>query len=94
MREHGFMHYLETSAKSGQNVNELFQTITKHLFITHEANLDKFVSPSFHWSDERKQKDEDDQTEPAASFVSLNQPKVVVTPEKKKKKCCGGGGKK
>ena len=47
MREHGFMHYLETSAKSGQNVNELFQTITKHLFITHEANLDKFVSPPF-----------------------------------------------
>ena len=67
MREHGFMHYLETSAKSGQNVNELFQTITKHLFITHEANLDKFVSPSFHWPDERKQKDEDDQTD---TFVS------------------------
>ena len=44
MRQNGFSHYLETSAKSGQNVNELFETITKHLFITHEANLDKFVS--------------------------------------------------
>ncbi len=44
MRDNGFSHYLETSAKSGQNVNNLFQTITKHLFLTHEANLDKFVS--------------------------------------------------
>ena len=44
MRNNGFSHYLETSAKSGQNVNELFETITKHLFLTHEENLDKFVS--------------------------------------------------
>ena len=44
MRNNGFSHYLETSAKSGQNVNNLFQTITKHLFLTHESNLDKFVS--------------------------------------------------
>ena len=29
MKENDFSHYLETSAKSGQNVNDLFQTITK-----------------------------------------------------------------
>ena len=42
MKDNDFSHYLETSAKSGQNVNNLFQTITKHLFLLHESNLDKF----------------------------------------------------
>ena len=43
-REENFGHYVETSAKTGQNVQELFQTLTKHFYINHENNLDRFVS--------------------------------------------------
>ena len=79
MRDNGFSHYLETSAKSGQNVNNLFETITKHLYITHEANLDKFVSGSYlditfpyNRPSFLLQRDEDDASEAGTSFVSLN----------------------
>jgi len=78
MKDNDFSHYLETSAKSGQNVNDLFQTITKQLFLLHESNLDKF-------------RDEDEASEHGASFISLNeQPRKSLDVKKveKKKKCC------
>ena len=43
-QEQNFGHYVETSAKTGQNVQELFQTLTKHFYLNHENNLDRFVS--------------------------------------------------
>ena len=49
-REENFGHYVETSAKTGQNVQELFQTLTKHFYINHENNLDRFVSTRTCWA--------------------------------------------
>ena len=46
MNNLGFSNYIETSALNGQNVNPLFETITKHLFILNEHKLEQFVSTS------------------------------------------------
>lgn len=37
-------HYIETSAFTGQNIVNLFETVTKHLFVLNEHKLDNFVS--------------------------------------------------
>jgi len=47
VKELGFHHYIETSAFSGLNINCLFETLTKNLFINHAANMEKFVSYPF-----------------------------------------------
>ena len=39
-KELGFHHYIETSAKSGYNVLELFETLTKHLYVVNEERLE------------------------------------------------------
>ena len=39
MREHGFSQYIETSAKTGENVEVLFTTLAKHLFLRGESWL-------------------------------------------------------
>lgn len=44
MREKLFSNFFETSAKTGQNVKELFQAITKHLYLNNKDKLDRFVS--------------------------------------------------
>lgn len=46
-RAQQFSHYIETSAKTGQNVHEVFQTLTKHFYLLNEDNLDRFVSVTF-----------------------------------------------
>ena len=43
-KDQQFSHYIETSAKTGQNVHEVFQTLTKHFYLLNENNLDRFVS--------------------------------------------------
>ena len=43
-RDQQFSHYIETSAKTGENVHEVFQTLTKHFYLLNEDNLDRFVS--------------------------------------------------
>lgn len=42
-REEKFSHFVETSAKTGLNVHEIFQTITKHFFLVNEDNLERYV---------------------------------------------------
>ena len=44
VKELGFHHYIETSAFTGLNINCLFETLTKNLFITNGADLEKMVS--------------------------------------------------
>ena len=44
MREKGLNNFFETSAKTGQNVNELFFALTKHLYLQNKPKLDLFVS--------------------------------------------------
>jgi predicted GTPase len=44
MAELGMHHYIETSAFTGQNIENLFETVTKHLFLLNEENLNDFVS--------------------------------------------------
>ena len=39
-----FGNFFETSAKTGQNIKELFTTITKHLYLKNRERLEKFVS--------------------------------------------------
>ena len=51
-RDQQFSHYIETSAKTGQNVHEVFQTLTKHFYLLNEDNLDRFVSTTqFRFAD-------------------------------------------
>jgi hypothetical protein len=44
VKELGFHHYIETSAFTGLNINELFETLTKHLYVLNEHKLKDFVS--------------------------------------------------
>jgi len=46
-RAQQFSHYIETSAKTGENVHEIFQTMTKHFYLLNEDNLDRFVSAAY-----------------------------------------------
>ena len=34
-----FVHYVETSAYTGQNINMLFETVTKHLYLLNEDKI-------------------------------------------------------
>ena len=36
MKDFGFTRYIETSAKTGFNVDHLFETLTKHLFLVYD----------------------------------------------------------
>lgn len=40
VKNNEFHNFIETSAKSGENVKELFCTITKHLYIANKNKLD------------------------------------------------------
>lgn len=44
MKELGFQNYIETSAFTGHNIQQLFETITKHLYVLNEHKLKDFVS--------------------------------------------------
>ena len=35
--------FYETSAKTGQNVHEVFETLAKHLYLVNKSKLDLFV---------------------------------------------------
>ena len=37
MKEYDFSHYMETSSKTGQNVENLFFTLTKHLYLVNDT---------------------------------------------------------
>lgn len=43
MKKEKMHHFIETSALTGQNVNEVFSIITKHLYIENKDRLDNFV---------------------------------------------------
>ena len=60
-KDNGIHNYVETSAKTGQNVNEVFENITKHFFLLNEHNLDRF-----------EEKDEEP-SERGSSFIRLQQ---------------------
>ena len=37
MKEKGFHHHIEVSALNGHNIDVLFETLTKHLFLEHNG---------------------------------------------------------
>ena len=39
----GFDYYMETSAKTGSGIWELFQQAAKHIYVMHRDELEKFV---------------------------------------------------
>lgn len=43
-KEKDMHNFFETSAKTGQNVEELFHSLTKHLYLNNKVKLDNFVS--------------------------------------------------
>jgi GTPase SAR1 family protein len=43
MAEKKFNNFFETSAKTGENVTETFETLTKHLYLVNKAKLEQFV---------------------------------------------------
>lgn len=44
MHEKSMDNVFETSARTGQNVQEVFETLTKHLYLENKSKLDQFVS--------------------------------------------------
>ena len=42
-KEKELHNFYETSAKTGLNVEELFHSLTKHLYLNNKAKLDNFV---------------------------------------------------
>ena len=46
MREKKFHHFCETSAMTGENVRETFETLAKHLYLAHKSKLEQYVSLS------------------------------------------------
>ena len=72
MKEKGFTNYLETSALTGQNIDNCFQTLTKHLYISNENNLDRFR--------------EEELESRGSSIYNLND--AAPATKKKKGKCC------
>lgn len=41
-KDNGLNHFIETSAKSGTNIDNLFETVTKQLYFENKDNLDEF----------------------------------------------------
>ena len=42
MRDLELDHYMETSALTGKNIGELFETLTKHLYLENSGKLNEF----------------------------------------------------
>ena len=42
MKELGLNHHLESSALTGHNISELFETLTKHLYLENSGKLNEF----------------------------------------------------
>ena len=42
MRDMELSHHMETSALSGQNIGNLFETLTKHLYLENSKKLGEF----------------------------------------------------
>jgi len=42
MKEMGLDHHMETSALTSHNIGELFETLTKHLFLENNGKLGEF----------------------------------------------------
>ena len=42
MKEKGLHHHMEVSALNGMNIDALFATLTKHLFLEHNGQLGEF----------------------------------------------------
>ena len=42
-RSQKFDGFFETSAKTGLNISEIFETLSKHLYLVNKAKLDQFV---------------------------------------------------
>lgn len=43
MKSQRFDNFFETSAKTGQNISEVFETLSKHLYLVNKTKLDQFV---------------------------------------------------
>ena len=51
-----FHNFVETSARTGENVHELFETLAKHLYLVNKAKLDLFVIYNVYFDREKKKK--------------------------------------
>jgi len=74
VKTNNYHNYFETSALTGQNVQTLFEVLTKHLFLINESRLEQFRD-EYENGEERE-----------SSTVFLKQPSIKE--KKKKKKCC------
>ena len=79
MQEMELDHHMETSAKTGMNIAELFETLTKHLYLENSGKLGEFRN------------DEEDQNRNRASSISFRSEKKNIdlyAPRQRKKKNC------
>ena len=80
MNDLGLNHHLETSALTGQNINELFETLTKHLYLDNGVQTD---DPNAAMNNNRKPTLTNDDVIERNSKIDLYQPRHSV----KKKGC-------
>ena len=52
----GLDHHIETSALTGMNVGNLFETITKHLYLEHKGKLGEFRDDGASYMDNQSGK--------------------------------------
>ena len=53
MKELGLNHHLESSALTGHNISELFETLTKHLYLENSGKLNEFREDNGENEDKR-----------------------------------------
>jgi len=75
--------YAETSASTGEGINELFNTI-----------IGNFCDVPIINKEERDDDDLDNMGSKSIALKDLNKEEVKIEQQKKKNNCCGGGGKK
>ncbi|CDW79731.1 UNKNOWN [Stylonychia lemnae] len=84
-----FGNFFETSAKTGQNIRELFIQVTKHLYLKNKDRLDRFVIFLLSFIEIQREKDETDNSMNYRSqSIALSQINKKDSDKKKKKKGC------
>ena len=79
MQELELDHHMETSALTGHNISNLFETLTKHLYLENNNKLGEFRDDGASNTDNNR-----------SSSISFKRPNIDLyqAKDKKKKKKC------
>jgi len=83
IKEKGLHHHMEVSALNGMNIDVLFETLTKHLFLEHNGQLNEFKNDASNTLDNNRNSSIHFKNELKNSRVDLYNPQ-----KRDKKKGC------